>query len=102
MDKEHNLDTTNSMNHKPGYNKPLHFPLGGSVFAYVNRRAKKTRIHIRKYVYDPIKGKTLKSQQGVSLEMSQYKQLCKLKKNLNHVYEKHENNFDFVQQVPSL
>ena len=99
MGKEHNLDTTNSMNHKPGYN---YFPLGGSVFAYVNRRAKKTRIHIRKYKYDPIKGKTLKSTQGVSLEMSQYKQLCKLKKNLTHVYEKHENNFDFVQQVPTF
>ena len=102
MDKEHNVDISNSMNHKTGYNNLLYFPLGRSVFAYVSKRGKKTRIHIRKYVYDPTKAKSIKYQQGVSLEMDQYKQLCKLKKNLTDVYKKHDNNFNFIQQIPSV
>lgn len=62
--------------------KTLYYPLGGSVYGYVQTRGGQTKIHVRQFVYLPDKAKTIKTQKGLSMTLEQFKTLCRVKRSL--------------------
>ena len=75
-----------------------YYPLGGNLFGYIQRRAGKTTIHVRHFEYSPSKAKTVKTRHGVSMNLMQYKMLCRMKSNLVKDCKTHV----LCQQIPSV
>ena len=60
------------------------FPLGGNLFASVQKRNGEVKIHIKRYCYVPnVKGgKVVPSRNGVSLDLSEFLRMTKIKQRL--------------------
>ena len=64
------------------------FPLGGSVYAYVNTRSGDTKIHIRHFVSPSVTkgGSVVPSVRGVKMDLQSFMRLCRMKKNIKTEY----------------
>ena len=61
----------------------LHFyPLGENLYAYVRQRGKTVKIYLCHYTYSKKKAKTVASQRRVTMDLSQFQRLCKVKSKL--------------------
>ena len=78
-----------------------HYPLGGNVFAYVKIKGKRVKIHVRHFTFSETKGKTIETQRGVSLDSSQLKRLCKVKKKLVAEHDQHSKALEQTAKEPT-
>lgn len=75
-----------------------YYPLGGNLFGYVQQRAGITSIHVRQFEYSPTKAKTIKTSRGVSMNLTQFEMLCRIKSKI----VKDCKSPVLCQQIPSI
>ena len=92
------------MENNPSANNPsekrVYFPLGGSMFGYIQTRGGQKKIHVRHFEYSETKGKAIKSRRGVSMTLEQFKKLVKMKKHISKDFQKEKEPVE-IMQIPN-
>ena len=73
--------------------RPLRFPLGEDVYAYVNTRKGCAKIHIRHFTRADTDtkgtGPVVATMRGGRMDLKMFNRLCKVKKNLSEEFSRH-------------